>query len=155
VAIHDFEIALLGSTSEDVTSSLEDGSFGMAAETGAIMNRAIQAGARDGLGIGEGLGRCMAEDKEFRYREYSLVYTAFRLAIPCSVHVAIGTDIIHQHPECDFAALGWASGQDFKIFAASVAHLVDGVFCNFGSARRNCDGGSSDSPKIRVRYGLV
>ncbi len=134
MTIHDFEIALLGNTSEDVATSLEDGSFGMAEETGAFMNRAVRAGARDGLGMGEALGRWIAEDDRFRYRDYSLVYTAYRLGIPCTVHVAIGTDIIHQHPECDFAALGWASGQDFKIFTASVAHLEGGVFCNFGSA---------------------
>ncbi len=134
VTIHDFEIALLGNTSEDVATSLEDGSFGMAEETGAFMSRAIRAGARDGLGIGEALGRWIAEDDSFRYREYSLVYTAYCLGIPFTVHVAIGTDIIHQHPECDFAALGWASGQDFKIFTASVSQLEGGVFCNFGSA---------------------
>jgi phosphoheptose isomerase len=134
VTIHDFEIALLGNTSEAVATSLEDGSFGMAEETGAFMNRAIRAGARDGLGIGEGLGRWMSEDDSFRYREYSLAYHAYRLGIPFTVHVAIGTDIIHQHPECDFAALGWASGRDFKIFAASVSRLEGGVFCNFGSA---------------------
>jgi phosphoheptose isomerase len=134
MTIHDFEIALLGNTSEDVATSLEDGSFGMAQETGAFMNRAVRAGARDGLGIGEALGRWIAQDDRFRFRDHSLVYTAYRLGIPCTVHVAIGTDIIHQHPECDFAALGWASGQDFKIFTASVGHLEGGVFCNFGSA---------------------
>lgn len=92
--IHDFEIALMGYTSEDVATSLEDGSFGMAEETGAFMNRAIRAGARDGLGIGEALGRWIAEDDRFRYRDHSLVYTAYRLGIPYTVHVAIGTDII-------------------------------------------------------------
>jgi phosphoheptose isomerase len=132
--IHDFEIALMGYTSEDVATSLEDGSFGMAEETGAFMNRAIRAGARDGLGIGEALGRWIATDDRFRYREHSLVYNAYRLGVPYTVHVAIGTDIIHQHPACDFAALGWASGQDFKIYTASVSQLEGGVFCNFGSA---------------------
>lgn len=132
--IHDFEIALLGHTSEDVASSIEDGSFGMAEETGAFMNRAIRAGARDGLGLGEALGRWIAEDDRFRFRDWSLLYAAWRLDIPYTIHTAIGTDIIHQHPECDFAALGWASGQDFKIFTASVSHLEGGVFCNFGSA---------------------
>ena len=132
--IHDFEIALQGSTSEDVASSLETGTFGMAEETGRLMNRAIQAGARDGLGIGEALGRLIAEDERFRYRQYSLLYAAYRLRIPFTVHVAIGTDIIHQHPAVDFAALGWASGQDFKIFTASVCDLEGGVFCNFGSS---------------------
>src|SRR5512133_2618829 len=132
--IHDFEIALQGSTSEDVASALADGSFGMAEETGGLMNHAIRAGARDGLGIGEALGRLISEDERFQYREASLLHTAYRLHIPYTVHVALGTDIIHQHPAVDFAATGWASGQDFKIFTASVCDLEGGVFCNFGSA---------------------
>jgi phosphoheptose isomerase len=132
--IHDFEIALQGSTSEDVASSLENGSFGMAEDTGALMNGAIQAGARDGLGMGEALGRLIAENERFVFRQHSLLYTAYRLKIPFTVHVALGTDIIHQHPAVDFAALGWASGQDFKIFTASVCDLEGGVYCNFGSA---------------------
>jgi phosphoheptose isomerase len=132
--IHDFEIALQGHTSEDVARSLEDGSFGMAEETGALMNQAIRAGAHDGLGIGEALGRFIADDERFQFREYSLLYNAWRLGIPYTVHVAIGTDIIHQHPLADFAAIGWASGQDFKIFVATVSQLEGGVFCNFGSS---------------------
>ena len=132
--IHDFEIALSGSTSEDVATSLEDGSFGMADETGSMMNRAIRLGAGQGLGIGESLGRLLAEDERFRFRRYSLLYTCYRLRLPYTVHVAIGTDIIHQHPECDFAATGWGSGQDFRIFVTSVSHLEGGVFCNVGSA---------------------
>lgn len=132
--IHDFEIALQGSTSEDVAASLEDGSFGMAEETGLLMNRAVRSGARDGLGMGEALGRMITEDARFHNRRFSLLHTAYRLRIPYTVHVALGTDIIHQHPEVDFAALGWASGQDFKIFTASVCDLEGGVFCNFGSA---------------------
>jgi phosphoheptose isomerase len=131
--IHDFEIAFQGHTSEDVAASLADGSFGMAEETGAFMNRAIRQGARLGMGIGEALGRWM-DEQQFPYRENSLVYTAYRLGIPYTVHVAIGTDIIHQHPEVDFAATGWASGQDFKVFTESVRGLEGGVFCNFGSA---------------------
>jgi phosphoheptose isomerase len=133
-SIHDFEIAMQGTTSEDVQSALADGSFGMAEETGALMNRAIQAGARDGLGMGEGLGRFINQEPRFEYRQHSLLHTAYRLRIPFTIHVALGTDIIHQHPLVDFAALGWASGQDFKIFTAGVSELEDGVFCNFGSA---------------------
>lgn len=133
-AIHDFEIAMQGSTSEDVAAALENGSFGMAEETGAMMNHAIRDGARDGLGIGEALGRRIAEDERFEFRQHSLLYSAYRLRIPYTVHVAIGTDIIHQHPAVDFAATGWASGQDFKIFTASVCDLEGGAFCNFGSA---------------------
>ncbi len=132
--IHDFEIALQGHTSEDVVKSLEDGSFGMAEETGLWMNLAIQRGANQGMGIGEALGRLIAEDPRFIYRENSVLYTAYQLGIPYTVHVAIGTDIIHQHPKADFAALGWASGQDFKIFTRAVCALEGGVFCNFGSS---------------------
>ncbi len=132
--IHDFEIALQGHTSEDVATSLETGRFGMAHETGAFMNAAIRQGARDGLGYGEALGRTIAQDERFKYRQYSLLYNAYRLGVPYTVHVAIGTDIIHQHPGADFAAIGWASGQDFKVFCASVSHLEGGVFCNFGSS---------------------
>jgi phosphoheptose isomerase len=132
--IHDFEIALQGTTSEDVAASLADGSFGMAEETGSLMNRAIQAGARDGLGIGEALGRLIVEDPRFAYRDYSILAAAYRQGIPYTVHVALGTDIIHQHPEADFSAIGWGSGQDFKIFSAGVCGLEGGVFCNFGSA---------------------
>ncbi len=132
--IHDFEIALQGHTSEDVARSLEDGSFGMAEDTGALMNTAIRAGARDGLGVGEALGRFITDDGRFEYRRYSLLHNAHGLGIPYTVHIAIGTDIIHQHPLADFAALGWATGQDFKIYVASVSQLEGGVFCNFGSS---------------------
>ena len=132
--IHDFEIAFQGHTSEDVLKSLEDGSFGMAEETGLLMNLAIQRGANEDMGIGEALGRLIAEDPRFIYRENSVLYAAYRLGIPYTVHVAIGTDIIHQHPRADFAAIGWASGQDFKIFARAVCDLEGGVFCNFGSS---------------------
>jgi hypothetical protein len=132
--IHDFEIALLGHTSEDVENSLENGSFGMAEETGAFINQAIQKGVVCGMGYGEALGQWIAESDIFPYRQHSVVYNAYRLGIPYTVHVAIGTDIIHQHPSCDFAAIGWASGQDFKVFANSVSLLEKGVFCNFGSS---------------------
>jgi len=132
--IHDFEIALTGSTSEDVASSLEDGSFGMAEETGAWMNKAIQQGAIDGIGMGEALGRMIAQDEAFRFKQHSLLCQAYTLHIPYTVHVAIGTDIIHQHPLCDFAAIGAGSGQDFKIFIHSVTQMEGGVFCNFGSS---------------------
>jgi len=132
--IHDFEIAFQGHTSEDVVKSLEDGSFGMAEETGLLMNLAIQRGANEGMGIGEALGRLIAEDSRFMYRENSVLYSAYMLGIPYTAHVAIGTDIIHQHPRADFAAIGWASGQDFKIFTKAVCALEGGVFCNFGSS---------------------
>ena len=133
--IHDFEIALLGGTSEDVADSLKDGSFGMAEETGRMMNLAIQAGIRCGKGIGESLGELIGTDPRFEtHRNRSVLYNAWRLGIPYTVHVAIGTDIIHQHPMVDFAAIGKASGQDFKIFVKSLCGLEGGVFLNFGSA---------------------
>jgi phosphoheptose isomerase len=134
VTIHDFEIALIGETSEDVATSIEDGTFGMAEETGLLMNLAVQRGARDGLGYGESLGRMIAEDDRFKFKEYSVLYNAYDLGIPFTVHVALGTDIIHQHPRCDFAVLGEAAGRDFKTYTATVSQLEGGVFLNFGSA---------------------
>jgi len=127
VSIHDFELALIGQTGED-------SSFGVVEETGALMHRAIRRGARDGLGYGEALGRFIAEDERFHHQEVSILYQGYRLGVPVTIHVALGTDIIHQHPECDFAALGWASGQDFKVYCAAVADLEGGVFLNFGPA---------------------
>lgn len=134
VAIHDFEIALIGETSEDVATSIEDGTFGMAEETGLLMNLAVQHGVRDGLGYGESLGRMVAEDDRFKFREYSVLYHAYSLGIPFTVHAALGTDIIHQHPRCSFAILGEASQTDFKTYTTAVSQLEGGVFLNFGSA---------------------
>lgn len=135
VSIHDFELALIGETSEDVAASLEDGTFGMADETGRLMNRAIQEGVRDGLGYGASIGRFIAEHADlFPYREVNVLYQAHTLSIPATIHATIGTDIIHQHPTVDFGALGMASGLDFRCFAASVSELEGGVFLNFGSA---------------------
>lgn len=133
-SIHDFEIALIGETSEDVARSIEDGSFGMVEETGRFINAAVQQGVRDGLGYGQSLGRMYDEDDRFRFREYSLFYTGYRLGIPVTVHVTIGTDIIHQHPSVDYGALGQASGRDFLIYCHSLKDLEGGVFLNFGSA---------------------
>jgi phosphoheptose isomerase len=98
------------------------------------MNEAVQAGARDGVGFGEALGRLIGGDERFRFRHVSVAHTAYRLGIPFTVHKTIGTDIIDQHPAANFGALGWASGQDFKTFAAAVSELEGGVFLNFGSA---------------------
>ena len=135
VSIHDFELCLIGETSEDVPHGLEDGSFGMAEETSALMHRAIRSGARDGLGYAAALGRFIHENAElFPYRQVGVLYNAYRLGIPASIHVTIGADIIHQHPAADFAALGAASGSDFKRFTESVSELGGGVFLNFGSA---------------------
>lgn len=135
VSIHDFELALIGETSEDVAQSLEDGSFGMAEETSALMHQAIQEGGRDGLGYGAAIGRFIAGRPEmFPQRAVSVLYNAYRLGVPATIHVTIGTDIIHQHPSADFAAIGAASGRDFHTFAGAVSELEGGVFLNFGSA---------------------
>ena len=135
VSIHDFELCLIGETSEDVPHGLEDGSFGMAEETSVLMHRALRAGARDGLGYGAALGRFIAEHAElFPYRQVGVLYNAYRLGLLATIHVTIGADIIHQHPSADFAVIGAASGQDFRLFTASVSELEGGVYLNFGSA---------------------
>lgn len=133
VGIHDFELALIGETSEDVATSIEDGTFGMAEETGALTHQALREGALDRLGYGESLGRFIA-NQEFPHREVSVLYHAYQLKIPFTIHVTLGADIIHQHPNCDFGILGAASGHDFKVFCHSVSTLDRGVFLNFGSA---------------------
>lgn len=134
-SIHDFELAYLGGTSEDVPQAIEDGSFGMWEQTGRWMNEAIQDGARQGLGYGEALGLYMhAHPGRFAHRDINLCYNAFQRGIPATYHVAIGTDIIHQHPIADFAAIGAASGEDFHRMCESVAQLEGGVYLNFGSA---------------------
>ena len=134
-SIHDFELAYLGGTSEDVPTAIEDGSFGMWEQTGAWMNEALKEGAADGLGYGEALGRYIDRNRErFPYRDDCVLYQAYLLNVPVTYHVAIGTDIIHQHPSADFAAIGACTGVDFKKMCASVAMLDGGVFLNFGSA---------------------
>jgi len=135
VSIHDVELALIGATSEDVATSLEDGTFGMADETGRYMHQALREGVRDGLGYGASIGRFMDGHPEFfPYREVSILWNAYRLGIPATIHVTIGTDIIHQHPAADFTVLGTASGRDFLSFCTSLSDLEGGVFLNFGSA---------------------
>ena len=133
-SIHDFELACLGGTSEHVPTAIEDGSFGMWEETVRWMNEAIQRGAAEGLGYGEALGKYVDEHPErFPYREDCVLWNAYRLDIPATYHIALGTDIIHQHPICDFEAIGKASGVDFHKMCWSVAHLDKGVYMNFGS----------------------
>lgn len=135
VSIHDFELSMIGETSEDVPHGLEDGSFGMADETGKWINLAVREGARAGLGYGSAIGKFIAENPDlFPQREVGVLYHAWRLGIPATIHITIGADIIHQHPRADFAALGAASGTDFRSFTASVSALEGGVFLNFGSA---------------------
>jgi hypothetical protein len=132
--IHDFEIALIGQTSEDVKENLSDGSFGMAYETGAFINQAIKDGAKDDIGIGEAVGKMISTQK-LKYRQYSILYHGFELNIPVTVHVAIGTDIVHQHPDASGEAIGKGSMIDFRIFTNQVAKLGNGgVFLNIGSA---------------------
>jgi hypothetical protein len=132
--IHDFEIALCGRTSEDVKSQVKKGRFGMARETGEMLNEAIRQGAKKGLGMGEAVGRMIARSK-LPYKRFSLLGSAYRLGIPVTVHVAIGTDTIHFHPQADGEALGKTSLKDFFLFSGLVRRLDGGgVFMNIGSA---------------------
>jgi deoxyhypusine synthase len=131
--IHDFEIALSGATSEDVDEALGPGRFGMAEETGRILNAVINQGVEQGLGLGQAVGRRLREMKP-RHESLSILAAAARLDIPVTVHVAIGTDIIHMHPDASGAALGEGSLRDFRYFVSNVARLERGVFLNCGSA---------------------
>ena len=131
--IHDFEVALGGATSEDVDEALGPGRFGMAEETGRLLNAIIAKGSRDGLGFGQAVGAYLAHEKA-RHRELSLIAVASELGIPVTVHVAVGTDIIHMHPEASGAAIGDVSLRDFRYFTSCVARLKDGVYINCGSA---------------------
>jgi hypothetical protein len=134
-AIHDFEIALAGHTSEDVEAVLPDGRFGSAEETGREMNRAISGGAAEGLGIGESLGRWLELIAPAKHAASSLLARAYANATPVTVHVAMGTDTPHTHPAVDAAAIGSGSHHDFRLLAAHVADLNDGgVYLNVGSA---------------------
>jgi len=134
-AIHDFELAAYGGTSEDVESGLADGSFGMAEETGAEMNAAIGAAARAGQGMGEGLSRALAAHSPLPGREASVLLAAHEHDVPVTVHTAIGAEIIHQHPAADGAALGATSHRDFRRLAGSLPSLDHGgVVLNLGSA---------------------
>lgn len=133
-SIHDFELAYLGGTSENVPTAIEDGSFGMWEETGKWMNEAIQAGAAENIGYGEALGKYIDENRErFPYRDDCVLYQAYKADIPITYHIALGTDIIHQHPSVDFGAIGKASGIDFHKYCYTVSRLDKGVFMNFGS----------------------
>ena len=131
--IHDFEIALVGGTSEDVDESLGPGRFGMAEETGRLLNAAISDGAAAGLGIGQSVTGFFA-GREPQFGRHSVVASAARLRIPVTVHVAIGTDITHMHPAASGAALGDGSLRDFRYFVSNVARLERGVYLNCGSA---------------------
>jgi hypothetical protein len=131
--IHDFEIALAGNTSEDVDATLGPGTFGMAEETGTQLNAAIKVGVTRGLGIGQAAGKFLHESQA-PFASISIAATAWRLQIPLTAHVAIGTDIIHMHPQASGAAIGEASLRDFKYFVSCVSRLEGGVYLNCGSA---------------------
>jgi hypothetical protein len=133
-AIHDYEIARFGATSEDVERGLVDGTFGMAEETGRGMNEAFIAGTKNGWGMGEALSRAL-ETLPLSNADLSVMLSAYRLGIPCTVHAALGAEIIHQHPVADGAAIGDTSHRDFRRLAASLPALHDGgVVLNLGSA---------------------
>lgn len=130
--IHDFEFALIGATTESVPRYISEGQFGLWTETGYI-NDAMVAGQRDRLGLGEAAGRMIVEGN-FPYKEYSILAAAYQLQVPVTVHVGIGQDIIHEHPNLNGAALGDTSYRDFLIFAESVRRLEGGVLLNIGTS---------------------
>jgi hypothetical protein len=133
-AIHDYEIARFGATSEDVARGLVDGTFGMAEETGRGMNEAFVVGMQNGWGMGEAVARALLETP-LVHPEMSLLVAAQRLGIPCTVHAALGAEIIHQHPAANGAAIGDTSHRDFRRLAASLPQLHEGgVVLNLGSA---------------------
>jgi len=131
--IHDLELALAGKTSEEVEESIDGGAFGMAQETSVLLNDFIGEGVKKGLGMGEAIGKQLLSE-DFPYRQYSLLATCARLEIPVTIHVAIGTDIIHMHPSANGGAIGEGSLRDFQKLTAVVARLQGGVYLNIGSA---------------------
>ena len=131
--IHDLEVALAGQTSEDVAAAIDDGSFGMAQETCALLALAARQAGQENAGLGRSVGRLILE-KNLPFAGQSILAAGCRLGLPVTVHVAIGTDIIHMHPQFDAAATGAASHRDFRTLAAVVATLEGGVYLNVGSA---------------------
>jgi hypothetical protein len=133
-AVHDFELATAGFTSEDVEAQLAEGDFGMAEETGRVLNEAVADGMGRNMGFGRAVGERLLAMRP-PHLAHSLLAACARLAVPCTVHVALGTDIVHMHPRCDGAAVGAATHRDFRLLAAVVADLGDGgVYLNVGSA---------------------
>jgi hypothetical protein len=130
--IHDFELSFIGQTSEDVDKEILSGAFGMAEETGRMLNEAISSADKD-CGIGAAIGR-MIQKSDFPYKDKSLLAAGHHLGVPVTVHVAIGTDIIHMHPSFDGGATGAAAQRDFKTFCSLVSDLEGGVYINLGSA---------------------
>ena len=131
--IHDSELAMIGQTSEDVAAGLGQGNFGMAEETGRLLNEAIINGAANGIGLGQAVGEMLVKE-QFPYNDMSILAAAYNLGVPVTVHVAMGTDIIHFHPKADGAAIGATSHTDFRIFSGLVSGLENGVYLNLGSA---------------------
>ena len=131
-AIHDFEFALIGATTESVTKYIREGQFGLWKETGGI-NEAAKIGIKEGLGLGEAIGK-MIEENDLPHKDISVLAAGYKYRIPITIHVGIGSDIIHEHPNCDGAAFGETSYRDFLIYANSISNLENGVFMNFGSA---------------------
>lgn len=129
--IHDTEIALVGHTSEDVAKEIKNGSFGMVKETAEFIINAVKD--NNDLGLGEAIGKSLYQSN-FNYKNFSLLAEAYRLRIPATVHIAMGTDIIHMHPEFDGAAFGRASHKDFLVFSKLVSELETGCYINLGSA---------------------
>ena len=132
-AIHDFELAYNGATSEDVCENIEDGSFGMADETGHYLNIAAVNAAEEGVGLGRKIGQMIGE-LGCKYKDKSILHNAYRMGLPATVHTAIGAETIYQHPLCDAGALGKSSYEDFKILTDSISRLEGGVVANVGCA---------------------
>ncbi|UCG77756.1 MAG: hypothetical protein JSV21_09270 [Nitrospirota bacterium] len=132
--VHDFEMSYLGKTSEEVARELNRGTFGMAEETGKLLNRAISRGVKKGLGLGGSIGEFISSGKSFRHRDLSILRAAHEEGIPACIHVALGTDIIHMHPEADGSSIGEGSMRDFRLLTSVVSDLDGGVFLNLGSA---------------------
>jgi hypothetical protein len=132
--VHDVEIAIAGKTSEDVEAGLSTGSFGMTDETAEFINGALKDGHKEGWGLGETIGKAIQREEGFPYRAMSIYAAASRLGIPLTVHVAIGTDVVHLHPSADGSIIGELTYRDFRLFAAVVASLEGGVYINVGSA---------------------
>jgi hypothetical protein len=130
--IHDFELALVGGSTESVARYIQAGQFGLWQETGRI-NNAVAAGVHEGLGYGESVGR-MIEEEKFPHRDISILAAGYRLRVPVTIHIGLGYDIIHEHPNCDGAALGEASYRDFLILTQAITQLQGGVLLNVGSA---------------------
>ena len=132
-SLHDFELSYIGETSEDVARTLQDGSFGMVEETGKMLNEAMESGIRENIGAGESVGKFIY-NSGFVYKDISIQAAGGRLGIDVTVHIAIGTDTIHVHPQADGAVLGKATFIDLKKYTGHIAQLEGGVYINLGSA---------------------